>query len=103
MKPLIDLKPLHKLMVVRKEFTDKVGSLFVARKKEERPICGMILSVGNEVTTPELIPGQRIVFKYAAGTTFDYKGELLALIHENDVDVIVDKDVKVTRTSGLYS
>jgi co-chaperonin GroES (HSP10) len=104
MKALIDLKPLHKWMIVRKDFREKsAGGVFIVRKTEERPITGLILSVGSEVQSPELQPGVRILFKYAAGTTFEYEGEKLAKIHEADVDGIVPLDAEVYRSKGLFA
>ena len=83
-KALSDLYPLHDWVLVRKNYTRvTAGGIILAPRKEERPKDGTVLNIGKKVK--ELIPGDKIMFHYAAGTTFEYNGEKLSIIKECDI------------------
>lgn len=88
--PLANFKPLHDWVLVRKHFTSNSpsGKLILVRKAEERPTVGTIIAVGPEANMVKA--GDTIHFHYAAGTTFEYKGEKVSIIKQVDINGIIE-------------
>lgn len=88
--PLANFKPLHDWVLVRKHFTttSPSGKLIVVRKAEERPTTGTVISIGPKVDMVKV--GDTIHFHYAAGTTFELKGEKVSIIKQVDINGIIE-------------
>ena len=85
----MNFTPLRQWIFVKKDFTEKTTSgIILPHIKEERPVTGKVISIGPEVTS--IKQNDKIHFHYAAGTTFEYLGEKVSIIHENDVSGIYE-------------
>lgn len=86
--------PLKDWILVRKSFgNQKSKSGLIKSIKEEKPIEGVVLELGSDCKYG-VSKGDRILFHYGAGTTFEDFGEKLSIIKEPDVWAILDKKKK---------
>lgn len=86
--PLANFRPLHDWVLVRKHFENNTGKIIRVNMQEERPTHGTVISCGPEATMVK--PGDHVHFSYAAGTTFDYKGEKVSIIKQIDINGIIE-------------
>lgn len=86
-----DFTPLKDWVLIKKDFIGEKskGGVILITKQEERPVKGTILKIGPDVK--HVKTGDKVVFHYAAGTTFeDSFEEKLSLINEKDIYGILE-------------
>jgi len=94
-------RPLHDRVLVRRiEAEEKsAGGIIIPDTAKEKPQQGEVLAVGpgardedGKHMTPDVKPGDRIVFGKWSGTEIKIDGEDLLVMKESDIFGIVDGD-----------
>ncbi|MBB4284643.1 co-chaperone GroES [Roseospira goensis] len=88
------LRPLHdRVLVKRVESEEKTtGGIIIPDTAKEKPMQGEVLAVGpgargddGKVITPDVKPGDRVLFGKWSGTEVKIDGEELLIMKEADI------------------
>ena len=81
----------NRIFLKKDEQPEKIGNIYVPKQEGQYapPYSGTILSVGEEVEDTDYQPGVKVLFHDLAGTEFEYNGEKIFSIRENDVTAII--------------
>jgi co-chaperonin GroES (HSP10) len=88
----------NKIFLKKDEYPDKIGLIYVPKLEGQfaPPYSGTITSVGSEVEDSDYQVGVKVLFHDLAGTEFEFDGEKIFSIRENDILAIVeDKNIKI--------
>ena len=93
-------RPLHDRVLVKRveEETKTKGGIIIPDTAKEKPMQGEVLAVGpgarnekGELVTPDVKPGDRILFGKWSGTEVKLDGEELLIMKESDVMGILEE------------
>ena len=93
-------RPLHDRVLVKRveEETKTRGGIIIPDTAKEKPMQGEVLAVGpgarddkGELVTPDVKPGDRILFGKWSGTEVKLDGEELLIMKESDVMGILEE------------
>ena len=93
-------RPLHDRVLVKRveEETKTKGGIIIPDTAKEKPMQGEVLAVGpgarnekGELVTPDVKPGDRILFGKWSGTEVKLDGEELLIMKESDIMGIVEE------------
>jgi len=89
------IRPLYDRVVVRRTTAEEksTGGLFLPEVAKEKPALGIVLAVGNGKFSEAqgvLIPlqtavGDKVLFGKYSGTEFDFGGETLVALREEEI------------------
>jgi len=86
------IKAIKNIIFLKKdEQPEKIGSIYVPKTEGQYapPYSGTIISVGEDVEDADFKVGVKVLFHDLAGTEFDYDGEKIFSIRENDITAIL--------------
>jgi len=89
----------NRIFLKKDEYPEKIGLIYVPKLEGQYapPYSGTIISIGSEVEDKEYQVGMRVLFHDLAGTEFDFNGEKVFSIRENDIVAIVDdKNIEIS-------
>ncbi len=93
-------RPLHDRVLVKRveEETKTKGGIIIPDTAKEKPMQGEVLAVGpgarddkGELVTPDVKPGDRILFGKWSGTEVKLDGEELLIMKESDIMGILEE------------
>ena len=93
-------RPLHDRVLVKRvvEETKTKGGIIITDTAKEKPMQGEVLAVGpgarnekGELITPDVKPGDRILFGKWSGTEVKLDGEELLIMKESDIMGILEE------------
>ena len=93
-------RPLHDRVLVKRveEETKTRGGIIIPDTAKEKPMQGEVLAVGpgarnekGELVTPDVKPGDRILFGKWSGTEVKLDGEELLIMKESDAMGILEQ------------
>ena len=93
-------RPLHDRVLVKRveEETKTRGGIIIPDTAKEKPMQGEVLAVGpgarnekGELVTPDVKPGDRILFGKWSGTEVKLDGEELLIMKESDIMGILEE------------
>ena len=93
-------RPLHDRVLVKRveEETKTKGGIIIPDTAKEKPMQGEVLAVGpgarddkGELVTPDVKPGDRILFGKWSGTEVRLDGEELLIMRESDIMGILEE------------
>ena len=81
----------NRIFLKKDEQPEKIGSIYVPKQEGQYapPYSGIIISVGEDVEDEDYKIGVKILFHDRAGTEFEFQGEKIFSIRENDVTAII--------------
>jgi len=81
----------NRIFLKKDEQPEKIGSIYVPKTEGQYapPYSGTIISVGEDVEDADFKVGVKVLFHDLAGTEFDYDGEKILSIRENDITAIL--------------
>lgn len=93
-----NIRPLRDRIVVRRlEERKSAGGIVIPDTASEKPIIGMVVSVGpgktldnGSVLEPTVKANDKVLFGKYAGTEVELEGEKLVVMREDDIMGIVD-------------
>ena len=98
-------RPLHDRVLVKRveEETKTKGGIIIPDTAKEKPMQGEVLAVGpgarnekGELVTPDVKPGDRILFGKWSGTEVKLDGEELLIMKESDVMGVIEGEPAAT-------
>lgn len=88
----------NRIFLKKDEYPEKIGLIYVPKLEGQYapPYSGTIISIGSEVEDQDYRVGMKVLFHDLAGTEFDFNGEKVFSIRENDILAIIDdKNIEV--------
>jgi len=81
----------NRIFLKKDEQPEKIGNIYVPKTEGQYapPYSGTIISVGEDVEDTDFKVGVKVLFHDLAGTEFDYDGEKIFSIRENDITAIL--------------
>lgn len=93
------VRPLHDRILVSRidEETTTKGGIIIPDSAKEKPLQGMVMSVGNgrkkddgSVAPMDVKEGDKVLFGKYAGTEIKVEGEELLILREDDILGIIE-------------
>jgi co-chaperonin GroES (HSP10) len=88
----------NRIFLKKDEYPEKIGLIYVPKLEGQYapPYSGTIISIGSEVEDQDYQVGMKVLFHDLAGTEFDFNGEKVFSIRENDIVAIIDdKNIEI--------
>ena len=94
------IRPLHDRVVVKRvaEETKTSGGLFIPDSAKEKPARGVVVAVGEgkrdeagKRVTPDVKPGDEVLFGKYAGTELKLEGEEQIVLREEEILAVIVK------------
>jgi co-chaperonin GroES (HSP10) len=88
----------NRIFLKKDEYPEKIGLIYVPKLEGQYapPYSGTIISIGSEVEDQDYQIGMKVLFHDLAGTEFDFNGEKVFSIRENDIVAIIDdKNIEI--------
>ena len=81
----------NRIFLKKDEQPEKIGSIYVPKSEGQYapPYSGTILSVGQDIKDDDYKVGTKVLFHDLAGTEFNYEGNTIFSIRENDITAII--------------
>ena len=81
----------NRIFLKKDEQLEKIGSIYLPKTEGHYapPYSCTIISVGEDVEDADFKVGVKVLFHDLAGTEFDYDGEKIFSIRENDITAIL--------------
>jgi chaperonin GroES len=95
----MNLRPLHDYVIVRpaEEAHQTASGIVIPDSAREKPAQGDVVAVGNgriprsgSPVTPEVKPGDRVLFGKYSGNEIKLEGEALLVMHEADILALIE-------------
>ena len=96
----MNFRPLHDRVVVKRleEEQKTKGGIIIPDTAKEKPMQGEVLAVGpgarnekGELVTPDVKPGDRVLFGKWSGTEVKLDGEDLLIMKESDIMGVLEE------------
>ncbi len=81
----------NRIFLKKDEQPEKIGSIYVPKSEGQYapPYSGTIISVGTDIEDEDYQVGAKVFFHDLAGTEFEFNGEKIFSIRENDVTAMI--------------